>query len=28
VFKSLRNDSVIQGITVLIDRLHDQELSI
>jgi hypothetical protein len=28
VYKSLRNDSTIQGITILIDRLHDQELSI
>jgi hypothetical protein len=28
VYKSLRNDSTLQGITILIDRLHDQELSI
>jgi hypothetical protein len=28
VYKSLRNDKVIEGITVLIDRLHDQYLSI
>lgn len=28
VYKSLRNDHVIDGMTRLIDRLHDQELSI
>lgn len=28
VYKSLRNDQVIDGMTRLIDRLHDQELSI
>lgn len=28
VFKSLRNDATLNGITALIDRLHDQELSI
>ena len=28
VYKSLRNDRVIDGMTRLIDRLHDQELSI
>ena len=28
VYKSLRNDRAIDGITRLIDRLHDQELSI
>lgn len=28
VYKSLRNDRVLDGMTRLIDRLHDQELSI
>ena len=28
VYKSLRNDDTIKGITVLIDRLHDQSLSL
>lgn len=28
VYKSLRNDHTLKGITILIDRLHDQELSI
>jgi len=28
VYKSLRNDSTIRGLTRLLDRLHDQELSI
>lgn len=28
VYKSLRNDSTIKGLTKLLDRLHDQELSI
>lgn len=28
VYKSLRNDDTLRGITILIDRLHDQELSI
>lgn len=28
VYKSLRNDKVIEGLTVLIDKLHDQQLSI
>lgn len=28
VYKSLRNDHVIMGMTLLIDRLHDQMLSI
>jgi hypothetical protein len=28
VYKSLRNDQVIQGITIIIDRLHDRELNI
>lgn len=28
VYKSLRNDDVIRSITILIDRLHDQQLSI
>ena len=28
VYKSLRNDNVIRGITHLIDRLHDQDLNI
>ena len=28
VYKSLRNDSTIKGIVTLINRLHDQELSI
>ena len=28
VYKSLRNDQVIHGISILIDRLHDQDLSI
>jgi hypothetical protein len=28
VYKSLRNDQVIDGMVRLIDRLHDQELSI
>jgi hypothetical protein len=28
VYKSLRNDDTLKGITILIDRLHDQELSI
>ena len=28
VYKSLRNDQVIDGMTRLIDKLHDQELSI
>jgi len=28
VYKSLRNDHIIQSITLLVDRLHDQELSI
>lgn len=28
VYKSLRNDQVIDGMTRLIDRLHDRELSI
>lgn len=28
VYKSLRNDHVIDGMTCLIDRLHDRELSI
>jgi hypothetical protein len=28
VYKSLRNDQVIDGMTRLIDRLHDQELSL
>jgi hypothetical protein len=28
VYKSLRNDQVVDGMTRLIDRLHDQELSI
>jgi len=28
VYKSLRNDDTVKGITVLIDRLHDQQLSL
>lgn len=28
VFKSLRNDDAIRAVTTLIDRLHDQELSL
>jgi hypothetical protein len=28
VYKSLRNDQTLEGITILINRLHDQELSI
>lgn len=28
VYKSLRNDDTVKGITVLIDRLHDQNLSL
>jgi len=28
VYKSLRNDHTLAGITILIDRLHDQELSL
>jgi hypothetical protein len=28
VYKSLRNDDTIKGITLLIDRLHDQSLSL
>lgn len=28
VYKSLRNDETLKGITILIDRLHDQQLSI
>jgi len=28
VYKSLRNDKTLEGITVMIDRLHDQEFSI
>jgi hypothetical protein len=28
VFKSLRNDTTLNGITALIDRLHDNELSL
>jgi hypothetical protein len=28
VYKALRNDKTVEAITVLIDRLHDQELSI
>ena len=28
VYKSLRNDQVVDGMARLIDRLHDQELSI
>ena len=28
VYKSLRNDSTIKGLTKLLDRLHDKELSI
>lgn len=28
VYKSLRNDQTLEGITILINRLHDQDLSI
>jgi hypothetical protein len=28
VYKSLRNDSTLRGLTRLLDRLHDQELSL
>lgn len=28
VYKSLRNDSTLKGITTIIDRLHDRELSL